>query len=454
VVWFVVLDLNVEQHTKEKIANMAEFQLTDTVEIPLKITHHQIDELFLIIAKDIPTWIVLKKDEYKLYELIEKKLTLEEVLIYSIDNYSFSEEYARKIMETLLYKIEESKFYLSTKTMIMDDANDIEKNVHVFVTHQCNLQCPYCYVSAGQPLKNELSVSGWKNAFSKLAKVAPKAEITFSGGEPLVKEGIFEIFEHSYNLDFQNILFTNGLLINDDNIDSLKKYVSLIQISLDGLSSNTHDITRNKGSFKKTFNSIQLIIDKNIDLDLAINITPDNIDEITNNLINFLKKLSYQKLNIRLNYHMDKEGFAINLSDDYFTVYQDNRNKIKKLISQLIDEGFYNTTEKEKFKQLRNCGIGLSFGIDSNGEIYPCDKLYKSYGNIKTDDLEKISDEFSKLNEATEVNNMPFCNNCDLKHVCNGGCRINNVIATGSYNIPLCSDDYRLQLYEKLVYKF
>jgi len=53
-----------------------------------------------------------------------------------------------------------------------------------------------------------------------------------------------------------------------------------------------------------------------------------------------------------------------------------------------------------------------------------------------------------------EVNNIPFCDNCDLKHVCNGGCRINNVIATGSYNIPLCSNDYKLQLYEKLVYKF
>jgi len=433
---------------------MAEFQLADIVELPLKITHHKIDELFLIIAKDIPTWIVLKEDEYKLFKLLEKKLTLEEVLIYSIDNYSFSENYARNIMEKLLYKIEESKFYFSTKTMIMDDANDIEKNIHVFVTHQCNLQCPYCYVSAGHPLKNELSVSEWKEAFVKLAKVAPKAEITFSGGEPLVKEGIFEILEHSYNLGFENILFTNGLLIKNDNIDILKKITSLIQISLDGLSSNTHDLTRNKDSFQKTMNSIQLIIDRDIDLDLAINITPNNLDEMVNNLVDFLKKLSYQKLNIRLNYHMDREGFAVNLSDDYFTVYQDNRTKIKRLIFQLIDEGFYNTTEKEKFKQLRNCGIGLSFGIDSNGEIYPCDKLYKSYGNIKTDNLEKISLEFSKLNEATEVNNMPFCNNCDLKHICNGGCRINNVIATGSYNIPLCSDDYKLQLYEKLVYKF
>jgi len=433
---------------------MVDFQLSDTVEVPLETTHHKIDELFLIIAKDIPTWIVLTKDEYKLYELIEKKLTLEESLIYSIDNYAFTEEYARKIMETLLYKIEESKFYLSTKPLIMDNANDIKKNIHVFITHQCNLQCPYCYVSAGQPLKDELSISEWKRAFSKLVEVAPNAEITFSGGEPLVKKGIFKIFEHTYNLGFKNILFTNGLLINDSNINDLEKYVSLIQISLDGLSSTTHDFTRGSGSFKKTYKSIELIISKNINLDLAINFTPHNIDEITNNLLGFLKKLSYKKLGVRLNYHMDKEGFAVNLTDDYFTVYQDNRDKFKKLIFQLIDEGFYNTTEKEKFKQLRNCGIGLSFGIDSNGDIYPCDKLYKSYGNIKVDDLNKISNEFTKLNEVTEVNNMPYCNDCDLKHICNGGCRINNIIATGSYTAPLCSNDYKLQLYEKLVYKF
>lgn len=433
---------------------MVDFQLSDIVEVPLEITHHKIDELFLIIARDIPTWIVLTKDEYKLYTLIEKRLTLEESLIYSIDNYNFSEEFARKIMEALLYKIEESKFYFSTKTLRMDNANDIEKNIHIFVTHQCNLQCPYCYVSAGQPLKNELSISEWKKAFSKLAEVAPNAEVTFSGGEPLVKKDVFKIFEHTYNLGFRNILFTNGLLINDSNIDNLKKYVSSIQISLDGLSSTTHDLTRSTGSFEKTFNSIQLIISKNINLDLAINITPDNIDEMIDGLVNFLRKLSYKQLSIRLNYHMDKEGFAVNLNNNYFTVYRDHRNKIKKLIFRLIDEGFYKYTEKEKFKQLRNCGIGLSFGINSDGEIYPCDKLHKSYGNIKADDLNKISNEFSKLNEATEVNNIEYCNDCDLKHVCNGGCRVNNIIATGSYNVPSCSDDYKLQLYEKLVYKF
>jgi len=451
---YLVQDLSVELHINDKTAKVVHFQLNDTVKFPSKITHHKVDELFLLIAEDIPTWIILTNSEFKVFTYLQNEKTLEECLLNSINNDTFSEEKSRNILESVLQKIEKSKFYFDTKTEVMDNAEDIEKNIHVFITHKCNLQCPYCYVSAGQELKSELSIDEWKNAFIKLKEVAPKAEITFSGGEPLTKEGIFELFEYTNNLEFKNLLFTNGLLINKDNIFNIKKNISLVQISLDGLSPNTHDITRNKGSFKKTLESIKLIIENKIDLDLAINITPNNINEMETELINFLEKLSYRQLNIRLNYHMDREGFAVNLSDDYFTVYQDNREKIKKLIFDLIEKGLYNTSEKERFKQLRNCGIGLSFGINSNGEIYPCDKLYKSYGNIKHDNLNVISEEFSKLNEATEIDKMNFCKLCDLRHICNGGCRIDNVIATGSYTMPLCSDDYKLKLYEKMIYKF
>jgi len=433
---------------------MIEFRLEDIVPIPKYTTHHKIDGLYLVIAPEIPTWIVLDKDEFKLFELFKLSFSIEKSLITFMENTNSSEEYARNIMESLLYKIEKSKFYNHTKSIIMDDADSIIKNIHVFITHKCNLHCPYCYVSAGEPLKDELNINEWKNAFLKLSKVAPNSEITFSGGEPLTKEGILEILRFTKDLGFQNFLFTNGILINEDNIKTLQETVSLIQISLDGLSKETHDMMRGKGTFKRIMKSIELIKKHKIDLDLAINITPNNIDEMVNELVFFIKNLSYPKLGIRLNYHMDKEGYAVNLNEDYFNVYIKNRQKIKKLITKLIHEGLYTPNEKAKFKQLRNCGIGLSFGIDSNGDIYPCDKLYKSYGNIKTDDLEKISQKFSELNEKTEIKYMEECQECDLKYICNGGCRINNIIATGSYTKPACSEEYKLELYEKLVYRF
>ena len=430
---------------------VVEFKLSDTVDLPPKITQHCIDGLFLIIAPDIPTWIVLTKDEYKIYESLEKKNTIEQSLIQAMEKYNLSEVEARNIMKNVLYKIEENKFYNSTQSEIMDDAENIKKNVHVFITHKCNLHCPYCYVSAGKPLENELSVSEWKKAFDRLYEVAPNAEITFSGGEPLTKEGIFEILKYTYELGFENVLFTNGILINKDNIKFLKDYVSLIQISLDGLSAKTHNITR--GGFKEILDSIDLIIGNEINLDLAINILPHNVDEITDKLIGFIENLSYDRLHIRLNYHIDREGFAVNLGDEYFNIYENNKEKIKKLVSELVRKGIYNNPlERVRFKRLRNCGIGLSFGIDSNGDIYPCDRLYKSYGNILDSDLRKISKKFSLLNRITETDNMEFCKDCDLKYICNGGCRIDNIKTTGSYLIPPCSDDYKLYFYEKLVF--
>lgn len=256
---------------------MVEFKLEDTVPFPQNTTHHRIDGLYLVIAPEIPTWMVVDNEEFELFTFLKSGLSIENSLIAFMRSTGSLEKCARTKMESLLYKIEENKFYNYTESILMEEADNITKNIHVFITHKCNLHCPYCYVAAGKPLKNELDIEEWKKAFLKLWEVAPNAEITFSGGEPLTKEGILEILRFTKDLGFQNFLFTNGILIDKNNIETLQKTVSLIQISLDGLSNKTHDITRGKGTFEKVMESIELVKRYDINLDLAINITPYNI---------------------------------------------------------------------------------------------------------------------------------------------------------------------------------
>ena len=69
----VVQDLSVELHINDETANMVHFQLNDTVKFPSKITHHKVDELFLVIAEDIPTWIILTNNEFKIFTYLQKK---------------------------------------------------------------------------------------------------------------------------------------------------------------------------------------------------------------------------------------------------------------------------------------------------------------------------------------------------------------------------------------------
>ena len=430
------------------------FDLDDIIEFPEKISIRNVDDLFLIIAYEIPTWITLNRLEFFLFQSLRKGLSIKESLIESIYQCGIDEIEARNLMYSLLLKIEESKFYKNTKPIIEDEPINIEKNIHVYLTHKCNLTCPYCYVSAGNPLEDELSWKEWLFAFERLKEVAPNAEITFSGGEPLTKKGFFYIVEHTFNLGYKNVLFTNGTLINEDNIVKLKKFISLIQISLDGLSPEINDLTRGKNSFEKILKAIYLIRENDIPLDIAINITPYNLDNICNGLIKFIEDLSYEKLNVRLNFEMDKEGFAINLEDSFFNIYELNKEKLKNLVLSLINKGYYSIREKSKLRRLKNCGIGLSFGIDSNGDIYPCDKLYNSYGNIINSNLKDIANIFSNLNKITEIDNIEFCQSCDLKYICNGGCKINNIINTGSYLLPNCDEKYKKRFYEKLVYGF
>ena len=71
---------------------------------------------------------------------------------------------------------------------------------------------------------------------------ASKILINVTGGEPLVRQDLCEVMEYAANeLGFHRGMTTNGILMNDENIEKLKKAnMESISISIDGLE-ETHN---------------------------------------------------------------------------------------------------------------------------------------------------------------------------------------------------------------------
>jgi len=79
-------------------------------------------------------------------------------------------------------------------------------------TKACNLKCEHCYRDAGGKDHNELNTAEGKELLSEIAKAGFKIVI-LSGGEPLLRNDIFELISHAASVGLRPVLGTNGVLL-------------------------------------------------------------------------------------------------------------------------------------------------------------------------------------------------------------------------------------------------
>ena len=135
-------------------------------------------------------------------------------------------------------------------------------------TLRCNAKCKHCGSRAGENcnIKDELTTEEIKNALKSVAEKydADKILLNITGGEPLVREDLFDVMAFARKLGFHWGMTTNGILINDEIIEKMKNTgMSTILISLDGLE-ESHDKFRGvPGSFKKIIENIKKLKNAN-----------------------------------------------------------------------------------------------------------------------------------------------------------------------------------------------
>ncbi len=125
--------------------------------------------------------------------------------------------------------------------------------LRISVTERCNLRCFYCMPEAGITKKDHddiLRDEDIVNAVKVAVKLGLK-KIRLTGGEPLVRRGIYELIEKISNVDgVEEIdLTTNGLLLKGQ-VGRLKAAgIKRINLSLDSLKPDVYKtITRSKSA--------------------------------------------------------------------------------------------------------------------------------------------------------------------------------------------------------------
>lgn len=112
------------------------------------------------------------------------------------------------------------------------------------LTPLCNLDCKMCYVHLnkdqmrGQPL---LPVEDWKSLMTQ-AIDAGMMYATLTGGECLTYPGFRELYLFLQDRGIEVSILSNGLLMDDDMADFLKRHPpAIIQITLYGASEQAYE---------------------------------------------------------------------------------------------------------------------------------------------------------------------------------------------------------------------
>ncbi len=328
---------------------------------------------------------------------------------------------------------------------------------------RCNLACKHCYAtSADIDFDGELSTAEVFAVMDDLRAFGVSVLI-LSGGEPLLRPDIFEISQRAKEMGFYVGLSSNGTLINNTNIDDIKRIgYDYVGVSLDGMR-DTHDRFRRKqGAFDESIHGIRLCHEAGIKIGLRFTLTQDNAVELPD-LLQLMRDEDIDKFYLsHLNYagrgnrnrasdlHHKMTREAMDLM--FATCWQDVQEGIKRefVTGNNDADGVYLLQWAAQHipehvpalrKQLLRWG-GNSSGvnianIDNLGTVHP-DTMWWDYsiGNIRERPFSKIwQDTSDPLMAGLKAKSRPLEGRCAIcKHlaICGGNSRTRAWQLTGN----------------------
>ncbi len=306
------------------------------------------------------------------------------------------------------------------------------------ITNRCNLKCRHCYASAGKD-NLELSTEQCFEIVDKLASFKVPL-ILFSGGEPLLRNDIFEIARYAKKRGIKCVLSTNGTLIDRDLAENLDVF-EYVGVSLDGLR-EVNDFFRGvSGAYERAFRGL-LFANEVVLSGIRFTVTKHNYNEVFK-LIEVARENDIPRFCL---YHLVPAGRA-DFRDDITN--EERRRLIDSLLREAEKEGMEILTvdnpadgvythlqlrkmDEEKAERAReflkfrggdSSGIRLAC-IDHRGLVHP-NQFWWDYvvGNVLESSFEEIwlgEDELLlKLREKAR-HLKGKCGRCSYKEICGG----------------------------------
>ncbi len=300
------------------------------------------------------------------------------------------------------------------------------------VTYRCNLRCAHCYMDAGDGgWAPELSTSEAKMLIDQVRQVGSPVMI-LSGGEPLLRDDIFEIAEYGTRRGLRMVIGTNGTLIDGRTAVRLAGAgIRKAAISLDSVDPDTHDRFRGvRGAWERAVAGIGACRDAGIPVQMHTTVTLQNHRELEA-IAEFGEKLGVHDFQFFFLVPTGRGKEVIDISPEMYEalIREILRLRAEKNLSirptcapqyvRIASEMGLPTAEGE-----RGCIAGIRYcRINPAGEVTPCPYLPLDLGNIRKTTFAEIwngSEVFRNLRSGEGLRGK--CGACEYRSAC-GGCR-------------------------------
>jgi len=250
------------------------------------------------------------------------------------------------------------------------------------ITYRCNLRCSYC--GAWKNKGEELDTKSIFNIIGQLAVLGTKF-ITFSGGEPLLKEGLGDVIEFCRNKNICVGIKSNGILVKKE-IAKIKR-ANRIQLSLDG-PQNIQDMIRGEGAHNKVIEAIETCKKEGMKVSIATVISRYNVKQIS-----YILNIA-EKYKIGVHFQPADQSLSANCDKNIRLLFGPDIKDYKKAITLLIEEKSRGNKCIDNssaglahlyhwpYPQKMNCFASLIFCIiEPDGKSFICDMFpnYQKY---------------------------------------------------------------------------
>ena len=342
------------------------------------------------------------------------------------------------------------------------------------ITEKCNLRCKHCYEDGA--ITYEATTEELIMMLDKFLQITEKWKhfpiVPLSGGEPLVSPSLWPLLDHleeyGKTREVMASVLSNGTLIDRKLAERLSSYnvLEFVQISLDGVTSETHERIRGKGTFKKSLEAVSHLKDAGVYVHIHFVVHRQNLQEAFQ-LTDFAKELGVDNILVT---RLVPFGRGKEMEDLML-----NPEEVKKLYVKLGEDTDYaiahwDTDESAVFanrlrcdwpvictgeclssmsdvynKNGAHCQVGRSYiAVMSDGTCYACRRMPVVVGNLLNQSFEdmwnhpflwKMRKKYALMKGKCQK--CPFNTDSRVNFSCMGGA---SCIAYGQYGDPFMPD--------------
>ncbi len=298
------------------------------------------------------------------------------------------------------------------------------------LTFRCQNDCIHCY--AGGPHETpELSTGQWRQVIDKLSDVGVFI-ITFTGGEPTLREDLPELLLYAQKKGIVTGLITNGRKLKDPAYVKVLEDSGLdfVQVTLESDKAEIHDaMTNTAGSWAETVEGIKNAAKSKIYVSTNTTLSKRNASGFLST-VDFIKSLGVNAFGCN---SLIYSGKGDKVSDEFALSADELKNLLPQVHERADEVGlkflWYTPTQYCTFNPVQ-LGLGIksctaamiNACVGPNGDVYPCQSYFESLGNILSEPWEKIWSNplAEKLRRREYVEDK--CKDCPTLQECGGGC--------------------------------